>query len=57
MTNLLLKNKTEQFKWQQQQHCNVMGRRERETPAQTQAENSEKLQGSIFLSLFQFKVH
>ncbi len=61
MTNLLLKTKTEQFKWQQQQHCNVMGRRERErereTRAQTQAENSEKLQGSIFLSLFQFKVH
>ncbi len=59
MTNLLLKTKTEQFKWQQQQHCNVMGRREREreTRAQTQAENSEKLQGSIFISLFQFKVH
>ncbi len=61
MTNLLLKTKTDQFKWQQQQHCNVMGRRERErereTRAQTQTGNSEKLQGSIFLSLFQFKVH
>ncbi len=67
MTNLLLKTKTEQFTWQQQQHCNVMGRREkererarereRETRAQTQAGNSEKLQGSIFISLFQFKVH
>ncbi len=31
--------------------------RERETRAQTQAEYSEKLQGSIFLPLFQFKVH
>ncbi len=31
--------------------------RERERPAQTPAENSEKLQGSIFLPLFQFKVH
>ncbi len=30
MTNLLLKTKTEQLKWQQQQHCNVMGRREKE---------------------------
>ncbi len=33
--------------------------RERETRAQAQAQavNSEKLQGSIFLPLFQFKVH
>ncbi len=31
--------------------------RERETRAQTQAGNSEKLQGSIFVPLFQFKVH
>ncbi len=31
--------------------------RERETWARTQAENSEKMQGSIFLPLFQFKVH
>ncbi len=31
--------------------------RERERRAQTQAENSEKLQGSIFVSLFQFKVY
>ncbi len=31
-------------------------RRERETRAQTRVENSEKLQGSIFLPLFQFKV-
>ncbi len=31
--------------------------RERETCAQTQVENSEKLQGSIFDPLFQFKVH
>ncbi len=45
MTNLLLKTKTELFKWL----------RERETGAQ--AVNSEKLQGSIFLPLFQFKVH
>ncbi len=35
MTNLLLKTKTEQFKWQQQQHCNVMGRRERERERDT----------------------
>ncbi len=48
MTNLLLKTKTELFKWLQQQ---------KERQAQTPAENSEKLQGSIFVSLFQFKVH
>ncbi len=48
MTNLLLKNKTELFKW--------LSLRERERRAQTQAENSEKLQGSIFVPLFQFKV-
>ncbi len=48
MTNLLLKTKTELFKWLQQQ---------REKERQTQAENSEKLQGSIFIPLFQFKVH
>ncbi len=47
MTNLLLKTKTELFKW--------LRERERETQAQT--ENSEKLQGSIFDPLFQFKVH
>ncbi len=60
MTNLLLKTKTELFKWQQQL-CNGGGggerERERETRAQTQVENSEKLQGSIFNPLFQFKVH
>ncbi len=55
MTNLLLKTKTELFKWLQQQLCN--GEEMMETRAQTQAENSEKLQGSIFLPLFQFKVH
>ncbi len=49
MTNLLLKTKTELFKW--------LRERERERRAQTQTENSEKLQGSIFVSLFQFKVH
>ncbi len=48
MTNILLKTKTELFKWLQQQ---------REKERQTQAENSEKLQGSIFIPLFQFKVH
>ncbi len=55
MTNLLLKTKTELFKWLQQQLCN--GEEMIEIRAQTQAENSEKLQGSIFLPLFQFKVH
>ncbi len=55
MTNLLLKTKTELFKWLQQQLCN--GERDSEREAQTQAENSEKLQGSIFDPLFQFKVH
>ncbi len=34
-----------------------MREREREILAQTQAENSEKLQGSIYVPLFQFKVH
>ncbi len=37
MTNLLLKTKTELFKWLRERE------RERERPAQTQAENSEKL--------------
>ncbi len=63
MTNLLLKTKTEQFKWQQQQHCNVIGRREkererereRERRAQNQAGNSEKLQGSILFPCFNSK--
>ncbi len=50
MTTLLLKTKTELFKWLRERE------RERERRAQTQAENSEKLQGSIFVSLFQFKV-
>ncbi len=60
MTNLLLKTKTELFNWLQRQ---IVGRRERERErererrAHTQAENSEKLQGSIFDPLFQFKVH
>ncbi len=54
MTNLLLKTKTELFKWLQQQLCNG---EERETRAQTQAENSENIFCSIFLPLFQFKVH
>ncbi len=55
MTNLLLKTKTELFKWLQQQLCNgererdSERERERETRAQTPAGNSEKLQGSIFL--------
>ncbi len=51
MTNLLLKTKTELFKWLRERERE----RERETRAQTQ--NSEKLQGSIFDPLFQFKVH
>ncbi len=56
MTNLLLKTKTELFKWLQRQ---IVGRRdrERERDRLRQAENSEKLQGSIFDPLFQFKVH
>ncbi len=49
MTNLLLKTKTELFKW--------LRERERERRAQTPAWNPEKLQGSIFDPLFQFKVH
>ncbi len=55
MTNLLLKTKTELFKWLQQQLCNgererdSERERERDTQAQTPAGNSEKLQGSIFL--------
>ncbi len=50
MTNLLLKTQTELFKW--------LSERERDTGSgQAQTENSEKLQGSIFLPLFQFKVH
>ncbi len=63
MTNLLLKTKTELFKWLQQQLCNGERdsererERERETRAQTQAENSENIFCSIFLPLFQFKVH
>ncbi len=56
MTNLLLKTKTELFKWLQQQLCNGE-ERERETRAQTQVENSENIFCSIFLPLFQFKVH
>ncbi len=44
MTNLLLKTKTDLFKWQRERE------RERDT-------HSEKLQGSIFVPLFQFKVH
>ncbi len=48
MTNLLLKTKTELFKW--------LRERERDTGSDS-AGNSEKLQGSIFLPLFQFKVH
>ncbi len=56
MTNLLLKTKTELFKWPQPQLCNGEEReraregereRERETRAQTQAQNSDKLQGSV----------
>ncbi len=53
MTNLLLKTKTELFKWLSERERERA--RERETRAQ--AENSDKLQGSIFLPLFQFKVH
>ncbi len=50
MTNLLLKTQTDLFKW--------LSERERDTGSgQAQTENSEKLQGSIFLPLFQFKVH
>ncbi len=51
MTNLLLKTKTELFKWLREREREI----ERETRAQTV--NSEKLQGSIFVPLFQFKVH
>ncbi len=51
MTNLLLKNKTELFKWLRERE------RERERQAQTQAGNSENIFCSIFLPLFQFKVH
>ncbi len=63
MNNLLLKTKTELFKWQRQTDRQTdtdrqrERERERQTRAQTQAENSEKLQGSLFLTLFQFKVH
>ncbi len=56
MNNLLIKTKTELFKWLQQQLCKGE-ERERETRAQTQAENSENIFCSIFVSLFQFKVH
>ncbi len=55
MTNLLLK--TELFIWLQRQIEEWESGRERERRAQTQAENSEKMQGSIFDPLFQFKVH
>ncbi len=48
MTNLLLKTKTELFKWLRERERE----RERERRAQTQAENSE----NIFVPLFQFKV-
>ncbi len=51
MTNLLLK-------WLSKNYLNGSAReRERETRAQTQAENSDQLLGSIFDPLFQFKVH
>ncbi len=50
MTNLLLKTKTELF--------NGSAREERERERERlRTENSEKLQGSIFLPSFQFKVH
>ncbi len=51
MTNLLLKTKTELFKWLSERE------RERERRAQTQAGNSENIFCSIFDPLFQFKVH
>jgi len=59
---LQLKTKTELFYWLQQQLCNGKERErdgewERDTGSgQTQAENSEKLQGSIFIPSFQLKV-
>ncbi len=62
MTNLLLKTKTELFKWhsereRERERERARARAREDTRAQTQAGNSEKLQGSIFLPLFQFKVH
>ncbi len=51
MTNLLLKTKTELFKWLSERE------RERERRAQTQTGNSENIFCSIFVPLFQFKVH
>ncbi len=59
MTTLLLKTKTELFEWLQQQLCNGE-ERQREKDAgsgQTQAENSDQLQSSIFVPSFQLKVH
>ncbi len=53
MTNLLLKTKTELFKWLSERERE----RERERRAQTQAGNSENIFCSIFVPLFQFKVH
>ncbi len=53
MTNLLLKTKTELFKWLSERERE----RKRETRAQTQAGNSENIFCSIFVPLFQFKVH
>ncbi len=55
MTNLLLKTKTELFEWLKERERER--ERERETRAQTQAGNSENIFCSIFVPLFQFKVH
>ncbi len=55
MTNLLLKTKT---KTKARERERERGReRERERRAQTQAGNSENIFCSIFVPLFQFKVH
>ncbi len=66
--HVAIKNQMELFYWLQQQLCNGEererdgewerdGERERVTGSgRTQAENSEKLQGSIFIPSFQLKV-
>ncbi len=56
MTNLLLKTKTELFKCSERERKRARAR-ERERRAQTQAGNSENIFCSIFVPLFQFKVH
>ncbi len=53
MTNLLLKTKTELFKWLSERERE----RERERETRAQAGTSENIFCSIFVPLFQFKVH